>query len=160
MLQHSFECISHAGLLASAATHTTIALPSSLSLSLSLAHSQIHRCTLTFYSILHVCPKCIYTNTLYGLFTNVATAMYHYYYYYYRNNNRSFKQSTLCFRLFDCRLFPNSRFFLCLRLLALLGPNSQLLIIFDGQVLLNSRLLSLEGPIPNILTDSFPQGPV
>ena len=84
-----------------------------------LLHTQLWRDSTSLVTLLHTyydyfllsshrntcCPKCIYTNTSYVLFTNVATARYRYYYYCYNN-----KQSSLCCRLFDCRLLPNNRF--------------------------------------------------
>ena len=65
---------------------------------------------LLFYTLVYniLCPKCIYTYTLYGLFTNATSSIYHHHYYCYNNNSRTIKQSTHCFRLFDCRLSEQS----------------------------------------------------
>ena len=145
MLQHFFECISHARLLASAVTHIAMA---SHSLCPSALTSHSHTPLLFYFYIFLFCPKCIYSYTLYGLFTNVASATYHYY-YCYNNNSRTIKQSTHCFRLFDYRLSEQSDL-PRLRLSALLGPISRLLVVIDCQLLLDSRLLlPVEGHIPN-----------
>ena len=44
----------------------------SLSLSLSLSHSTYSSTTIILFHLLHVCPRCIYTYTQYGLFTNMS----------------------------------------------------------------------------------------
>ena len=54
-----------------------------LSLSLSRLAIMLHYTHSTFFVhyYIYVCPRCIYTHTMFTLFTNVASATYHYYYY-------------------------------------------------------------------------------
>ena len=68
-LQHSYEWISHAGLFASAVTHTAMARLTLLSLTLS---QSTHILLLLFSHVLKVCPSCIYTYTTFWLFTYLA----------------------------------------------------------------------------------------
>ena len=90
--QHSCtECISHKGLLASTVTQLwrrshTISLARSRALALSL---YTHNSYTTYpryvlYYTLSVCPRCIYTHTQYGVFTNIAIIINN------NNNNNTF----------------------------------------------------------------------
>ena len=60
---------------------------------------------LLFYTLVYniLCPKCIYTYTLYGLFTNVASATFHYYYCYH-NNSRTNIAIIIIVELINSRL--------------------------------------------------------
>ena len=103
------ECISHTGLLASAVTHTTMA-PLTLShLTPLYTHNNYSLFSTSATFVNHISQFAlgdIYTNTSYGLFTNVVPTTHHYYYYSYNNNSNSrqlISQLSICWH-FDCLL--------------------------------------------------------